>query len=191
MMTEQEFLRVFGPLRPHAVRVAKRMRCSLDEAEDVAQDAMVRAFNHRDDYDPMRPASAWITTIVQHLVIDYRRRQAHRDRVVEEVGARLPVKVVDPARNLDMIVVMAATEKLVAEGRPDVAAALMQSQRISFNEIAVELGVSLAEAKRLSVKGVRRLRGMTLEIRAMALSEEPRPTRRAKPVPEGQCAMAL
>ena len=49
-------------------------------AEDLAQDAFVRAFARLKTYDPERRFSAWFFQILHNVVIDHLRAQAHRGR---------------------------------------------------------------------------------------------------------------
>ena len=68
--------RAFGELarraRPRVVRAVRRL--AGEEAEDVAQQALLRAWRKRERYDPRRPFVPWLVTIARRLAIDLRRR---------------------------------------------------------------------------------------------------------------------
>ncbi|HLO30776.1 MAG TPA: RNA polymerase sigma factor [Anaerolineales bacterium] len=48
-----------------------------DEAEDIAQETFLRAWNHLERFDPARPLRPWLLTIASHLASN-RRRSAGR-----------------------------------------------------------------------------------------------------------------
>jgi RNA polymerase sigma-70 factor, ECF subfamily len=78
----------FQSLRPHLFSVAYRMLSSAAEAEDVVQDAWLRATTAPDD---LGSARAWLTTVVTRLCLD--RLKAARARREAYVGPWLPEPV--------------------------------------------------------------------------------------------------
>jgi RNA polymerase sigma-70 factor (ECF subfamily) len=81
-------LATFESLRPHLFSVAYRMLSSASEAEDVVQDAWLRAASAPDD---LSSARAWLTTVVTRLCLD--RLKSARARREEYVGPWLPEPV--------------------------------------------------------------------------------------------------
>lgn len=60
---------------PFALRVAARLVADTHAAEDLVQEAMVRAWSQAASFDPRRARFAtWLYRIVVNLCIDYRRR---------------------------------------------------------------------------------------------------------------------
>ena len=57
-------------LRRHGFGVAYRMLGSVSEAEDVAQDALLRLTNAR---EPIDEPAAWVTTVATRLSINVLR----------------------------------------------------------------------------------------------------------------------
>jgi RNA polymerase sigma-70 factor (ECF subfamily) len=60
-------------LREHhrrAFSFAYRMTGNREDAEDLTQDAFVRAYRARDRYDPTRPFDRWLYRIIGNLFID-------------------------------------------------------------------------------------------------------------------------
>ena len=49
------------------------------DARDVAQDALVKAYRARHSYDPARPFSPWLYTIVRNACRDALARRGHRE----------------------------------------------------------------------------------------------------------------
>jgi RNA polymerase sigma-70 factor (ECF subfamily) len=58
-----------------AVNMAARLVHDRAVAEELAQDAFVRAFARLTTYDPERRFSAWFFRVLHNLVIDYLRRK--------------------------------------------------------------------------------------------------------------------
>ena len=60
---------------PFALRVASRLVCDPTTAEDIVQDAMVRAWAQAGSFDPRRARfTTWLYRIIVNLCIDYRRK---------------------------------------------------------------------------------------------------------------------
>jgi RNA polymerase sigma-70 factor (ECF subfamily) len=78
----------FQSLRPHLFSVAYRMLSSASEAEDVVQDAWLRAASAPDQLDSAR---AWLTTVVTRLCLDRLKSAAARRE--QYVGPWLPEPV--------------------------------------------------------------------------------------------------
>jgi RNA polymerase sigma factor (sigma-70 family) len=49
-------------------------------AEDILQIAYLRAFEHRDDFEPAEPAVAWFYRSLRNAVIDNYRRQGSKQQ---------------------------------------------------------------------------------------------------------------
>lgn len=72
-------------LTPLALRVARRMLNDGDEAEDVAQEAMVRLWRMARDWQPGRArVSTWLYRVAMNLAID-RLRRGRRNRPLDAV----------------------------------------------------------------------------------------------------------
>jgi RNA polymerase sigma-70 factor (ECF subfamily) len=82
----------FAEHREYLVRIAYRMLGSVDEAEDVVQDALVRAGQARTQV--IEKPVAWLTRIVTNLALDHLR--SARVRRESYVGPWLPEPIVGP-----------------------------------------------------------------------------------------------
>jgi RNA polymerase sigma-70 factor, ECF subfamily len=69
--------------RPSLVRLASFLIGDLDEAESIAQEAITRAFDGIDGYDPQTPFLAWIRGIVLNLARQHRRRVSRHPVVTD------------------------------------------------------------------------------------------------------------
>ena len=79
--------------RPRLVSlVTGRLGGRYSDAEDIAQEAIVRAFQHFDRFDPQYRFSTWLFTIAIRLARDYTRSRSRRPQQVSLEGFDLPAK---------------------------------------------------------------------------------------------------
>jgi RNA polymerase sigma-70 factor (ECF subfamily) len=147
-----------------------------DGAEDVAQDAFVRAFERLELYDVRRPFYPWLATITVRLAQNWLARQSP--------GALREVSI-PPESSAHRSVAAPPLDALVAqdEGRrlwrlvarlplgERTALVLHYRQELSVNEVAAALGVTTGTVKTLLFRARRHLRA--------ALAEAPPDTRSA------------
>jgi RNA polymerase sigma-70 factor, ECF subfamily len=67
--------------------VAFRMTGSLDDAEELAQDAFLRAYLRLGSFDGGSKFSTWLCKIAINLSLDRRRRESRREKVHSEWAA--------------------------------------------------------------------------------------------------------
>jgi len=72
---EESFAELDRRLRPRLVYVLQRRLRRSDESEDVAQQALFRAFQKIEQYDARKRFSGWIFTIALRLAADHNRRR--------------------------------------------------------------------------------------------------------------------
>lgn len=70
-----QFEALFERSRRRVYRFAYHLLGNSTDAEDVVQDAYVRAWQHFDQFDSARSFEGWLFRIVTNRVIDMRRRQ--------------------------------------------------------------------------------------------------------------------
>jgi RNA polymerase sigma-70 factor (ECF subfamily) len=73
--SQREFEALYVRSNRRAYNLAYRLLGNATEAEDVTQDAYVRAWRHFGQYDRTRPFEGWLFRIVTNLVVDRHRRQ--------------------------------------------------------------------------------------------------------------------
>jgi len=92
-----------------AYNFAYRLAGNEADARDLVQEAMTRAFRHRDSYDPDKPFDSWLLRILQNIYLDGVRRYSHSHTVsldAQVPGAEstweelLPGKEKDPADDM-------------------------------------------------------------------------------------------
>lgn len=75
MNAQKEFEQLFQRSQHRAYNLAFRLTGNSADAEDVTQDAYVRAWHNFDSYDATRSFEGWLFRIITNRVIDLRRRQ--------------------------------------------------------------------------------------------------------------------
>lgn len=73
--SQREFEELFQRSHRRAYNLAYRLTGNATDAEDVTQDAYVRAWNNFASYDSSRSFEGWLFRIITNRVIDLRRRQ--------------------------------------------------------------------------------------------------------------------
>jgi len=75
LAVQREFEQLYQRSRRRAYNLAYRLTGNVTDAEDVTQDAYVRAWHNFDSYDASRSFEGWLFRIITNRVIDLRRRQ--------------------------------------------------------------------------------------------------------------------
>jgi RNA polymerase sigma-70 factor, ECF subfamily len=124
-----------------AYRIVRRP----DLADDVAQDAFLRAYEALDRFDLSRPFGPWICRIAANLAINHVRSPEAREEGLPEGHGETPAKVEDPlTRVLEgeaQSVLEAALAQLPAEQRA--VFALRVFDELSYREIAEALDIQI------------------------------------------------
>ena len=148
----------FEPHRPLLFSIAYRMLGSVTEAEDVVQDAWIRA--RQDEHADIRSPRAYLTTIVTRLCIDHLRR-AERTRI-EYPGPWLPEPLAEPIQEPAELASSLTTAFLVLlEHLAPIERAVFLLREVferDFDEIARSVGKSEANTRQILTRARGRLR---------------------------------
>jgi RNA polymerase sigma-70 factor (ECF subfamily) len=146
--------RVFG--------VAHAVLGDRDRADDVAQEAFVRAWRHGDSFDPRRGSViSWLLAITRNLAIDQLRAQRlrptdHLESVIVRVAARDPDPASAAALDDERRRVVAALREVPYEQRRAVLLAALGGR--TAQEIGDIEEIPLGTAKTRIRTGLRRVR---------------------------------
>lgn len=162
-------------VRPRLHRYATRRLGDTHEAEELVQEALLRAYSHREKFETEEDLSAWSTVVTGRLVID-RLRVRHRSTSVAEVPetgrrGRDTADVVvarDEARTaLDALDAMPARQAAVLWAR--------EVEGDSYEQLCVRFGMSepavrsILTRARKSLRAEYALRGGTLPVGGLAV----------------------
>jgi RNA polymerase sigma-70 factor (ECF subfamily) len=146
--------------RPGLVAFIARRLADAADAEDVAQETFLRAYDHLDRYDPARPFSTWLFAIGKNVAANHALARTRRD--TREHDSRPIDGAVPP---LDDAAAAGDLWQRAAEVlRPDSYRILWlrYAQGLTVREIATELGRSSVAIKVMLFRARRRL---LLEVR--------------------------
>jgi RNA polymerase sigma-70 factor, ECF subfamily len=148
----------FETHRPLLFSIAYRMLGSASEAEDVIQDAWLRA--SQDEHADVRSPRAYLTTIVTRLCIDH-LRSAERTRM-EYPGPWLPEPLAEPNQESVELASSLTTAFLVLleQLAPTERAVFLLREvfELDFDEIAKSVGKSEANTRQILTRARGRLR---------------------------------
>lgn len=145
-------------------RLALRLSGNEADAEDLVQEAMLRAYRSWDRYTPGTNAKGWLLTILRHLFInEYRRKRRHPESV--DLDTIEPFALLDEKQEedpqtafFDRIVdeeVLRAVDQLPEAFRE--AVMLSDVEGLSYEEIAKVLEVPVGTVKSRLYRGRRQL----------------------------------
>src|SRR5215475_1617461 len=148
----------FEAHRPLLFSIAYRMLGSASEAEDVVQDAWVRA--RQDEPADVRAPRAYLATIVTRLCLDH-LRSAERTRL-EYPGPWLPEPLAEPNQESAELASSLTTAFLVLleQLSPTERAVFLLREvfEFDFDEIATSVGKSEANTRQILTRARSRLR---------------------------------
>jgi RNA polymerase sigma factor (sigma-70 family) len=158
----------FEAERPHLRAVAYRMLGSLAEADDVVQDAWLRA--SRADASKVDNLAGWLTTIVARLCLDRLRARASRREDSLEATVAVPDPVISPVEGVDPeqeallaesvgLAMLIVLETLTPAER--LAFVLHDTFALPFDQIAPIVGRTSEATRQLASRARRRVRGAT------------------------------
>lgn len=159
------FEKLFERHRTLVYRFAYQMTGRRDDAEDLAQEAFVRAYQNLDRYRDEAKFTTWLLRIVANLCTD-QARMAHRRSHLEQqqatggLGWMTVGNFEDPVRNLEedrrKIALRKALAALPAHHRSVIV--LRDLEERDYQEIASILGCTVGGAKLRVLRARRALR---------------------------------
>ena len=146
-------------LTPRAFGVAYRLLGDRAEAEDIAQEAMVRLWRMAPDWEPGKArVSTWVYRVVTNLCLDHKRRRRGRDGALEDApepmdeAPGVPERMQDAARGAAL---QWALDQL--SDRQRLAVVLRHLQDLPNPRIAEVMEISVEAVESLTARGKRTL----------------------------------
>jgi RNA polymerase sigma factor (sigma-70 family) len=103
------YLRLWPLLRGFAARCLPR-----DEAEDAAQEALLRVFSRAAEFDRRRDALSWVLAIAAYEIRSARKRRQRRRRREHPEGDGTAAAMADPRRSPEQEAAAAELERALA-----------------------------------------------------------------------------
>jgi RNA polymerase sigma-70 factor (ECF subfamily) len=139
--------------------LARRYLKSAPDAEDAAQEAFVRAFVHRDRFDPARPVLPWLLTVARYVCLD-RLRRDRREAIaaMEPDGCAFEGATAEDALGeREQLVRLSRALEALPEGQREVVA-MFHLDGLAYREIAEALDVPIGTVMTWLHRGRARLR---------------------------------
>ena len=154
---ERAFRTLAGRHLPAMLGLARRILGNPTDAEDVAQEAMLRVWTHASRWQPVAQLRTWLTRVVVNLCLDRKRRAPW-------VALDAAGEIVDPALDAGEQTERDERDRLVAgaiaelPARQRAAIVLTYGDGMSNAQVAEILGTSVSAVETLLVRGKQNLR---------------------------------
>jgi len=132
-------------LIPHMRAFARSLCGDPADADDLAQDALLKAWHARDSFKPGTNLKAWTFMIVRNQFYSEKRRSWRRQPLDPEVAERTLVDEADPAAPLELDEVRRALAGLPQEQRD--ALIMVGAGGLTYEDAAEALGCALGTVK--------------------------------------------
>ena len=128
--------------REGVINVVYRMCGDVHLAEDAAQEAFIRAWQHLPGYQPRSPFRNWLYRIATNLALDMLRRE--RDMLdVDEVQLRTHTKGPEDSMDQSERAEMVRAAVLALPSASRTVLVLREYEGLSYKEIADTLGIPI------------------------------------------------
>lgn len=177
--SETAYRELLGRYQRPVFSLVYRMVRDRELAEDLAQEAFVKVFNHIDRYDPKYKFSSWIFKIASNLTIDFLRkkepetvsidgsRHASTDDAVEATRITVESRDENPEEQLESKQLGEEIERAIGALRPEyrTAIVLRHVEGRAYEEIAEIMDVPLGTVKTYIHRARAELRGTLAHLR--------------------------
>ena len=162
---DKDFMGELTALIPHMRAFAHSLCRNAVEADDLAQDALLRAWNNRTSYQPGTNMKAWTFMILRNQFYSDKRRSWRSTQLDPETAERTLVAVSNPIATLELDEVRRALAMLPDDQRE--ALILIGAEGFSYEEAALMCGCAVGTIK----SRVNRARNKLLELMAIDASD--------------------
>ncbi|NUL81258.1 MAG: sigma-70 family RNA polymerase sigma factor [Armatimonadetes bacterium] len=181
---QAEFEELVSRYYRQAYNLAYRLTGNAADAEDLTQDAFVKAYRFLDRYDRSLPFMNWFNRLLTNLFIDdYRKKSKARYRSLdeplrtEESPEGVSMELTDPSPGPEEAAIARQYDAVIQEGLAQLpaefrtAVALADLEGYSYEEIAEIMRCSIGTVRSRIHRGRKQLRSF-LERRCPELSVE-------------------
>jgi len=142
---------------PAAIALARRILGNSADAEDVAQEAMLRVWIHAPRWQPLALFRTWLRRVIVNLCLDRKRRAPWSPL---EAAGDIADPAADASEEVERSERDAAVQSAIARlpDRQRMAIVLTYSEGLSNAEVADALGTTVSAVETLLVRGKQSLR---------------------------------
>jgi RNA polymerase sigma factor (sigma-70 family) len=150
---KRQFSFLVDRYKDRAMTLAVRMVRNREEAEEIVQDAFVRAYNGLKQFEGKAAFSTWLYRIVYNLCLTKINRMQARPRFLDTEGEAeilfADEQAVDPYEGLETKEVVALVKKIIDQmpERYSSVLSLFYFQELSYDEICGVTGLPLGTVK--------------------------------------------
>jgi RNA polymerase sigma-70 factor, ECF subfamily len=145
MVEVQEFETFVRNYQNMVFSVAARIVGNPIDAQDIAQEVFIKAYERFDELKESGTVGGWLKTVVTNLSINHLNRYRARWRFFSEEETEFEIPTFTPPIDDRRELLDLAIQKLPDAQR--VPLVLFHFQDLSYDEIAEKLGISLAKVK--------------------------------------------
>ena len=137
--------------------VALQMVGNREDAQDMAQEAFLKAYNSLDSFRGDSKFSSWLYRIVSNVCLDFKRRQSRRPSssltVEDDEGETLELDIADESQSPEALLERKLTREAVRRGLqklPDEQRQILllrEIQGMSYEEIGEAMGLEEGTVK--------------------------------------------
>ena len=153
--------------------VALQMVGNREDAQDMAQEAFLKAYNSLSSFRGDSKFSSWLYRIVSNVCLDFKRRQGRRPSssltVEDDEGETLELDIADESQSPEMLLERGLTRDAVRRGLnalpPDYKQILLlrEIQGLSYDEISDVLDLEVGTVKSRIFRARKRLCAFLME----------------------------
>lgn len=150
-LASRTFERDLIALIPHLRAFSKNLCRKQGNAEDMAQEALAKAWRARDRFEPGTNLKAWLFTILRHEFYSHMRRAWRETRWDDALGGQIPAPPNEQAWAMDLTDCTRAIEQLPDRQRE--ALLLIGAGGFTYGEAADLLGMPIGSLKSRAARG--------------------------------------
>tara|TARA_B100000678_G_scaffold116006_1_gene97213 strand:- start:857 stop:1465 length:609 start_codon:yes stop_codon:yes gene_type:complete len=144
-MKDEDFKSELASLIPHLRAFARNLCGDASSADDLAQEAMLKAWNARESYEEGTNLKAWTFTILRNAFYSEKRRSWRRQPLDPEVAEATLVSNSDPADHMELLALRNAILRLPEDQRE--ALILVGAGGLAYEEAAEVCGCAVGTIK--------------------------------------------
>ncbi len=168
-LSDNDFKRELASLIPHLRAFARSLCGDATLADDLAQDAMLKAWNARESFQAGTNMKAWAFTILRNVFYSEKRRSWRRTPLDPEVAEATLIANNNPSDTLDLLAMRNALSMLPVDQRE--ALILVGAGGMAYEEAAEICGVAVGTIKS-RVSRARRAVAEILESNSAGFSDD-------------------